>query len=214
MKFNLKRNQQLIYSVVSMAIFFMALVITSCSKDEEPQKEDVPELITKATLTFTPTSGDLVVVTATDPDGIGVKDLTVDGAINLRKDQTYVLTIQLLNGLAQPTDDEYNVTDEVESEGDEHQFFFAWTKGVFADPSGNGNIDNGTDALNYSGGATSKDKNGRALGLTTTWTTTDAVIDDASFHVLLKHQPDLKSDTSDSNSGETDLDITFVVNVE
>jgi hypothetical protein len=61
-----------------------ATFLISCN-DEDPVKEDTPELITKATLTFTPTAVVAlpVVATATDPDGEGVQDITIDGPINL-----------------------------------------------------------------------------------------------------------------------------------
>lgn len=188
------------------------LAFQGCKKDD-PAKEDVPELITKATLTFTPNGGgSVVVVTATDPDGEGVQDIKVDGAINLSPNKTYLLTLELINGLAASTAPEYNVTDEVDEEGDEHIFFFAWTNHTFSNPTGNGNIDARADAVNYSGGTNSNDANGKPLGLTTTWTTATATLS-GTFRVLLKHQPGLKTDTSDSNTGETDMDLTFTLNV-
>ncbi|MEJ0033545.1 MAG: hypothetical protein WDO15_25830 [Bacteroidota bacterium] len=98
-------------------------LLTSCESND-PKKEDVPELITKVTLTFTPTTGSPIVATATDPDGEGVQNIQNDGPIILKPNTTYVLTIQLVNGLAQPTDDAYDVTKEVRNEGVEHMFFF------------------------------------------------------------------------------------------
>jgi hypothetical protein len=120
--------------------------------------------------------------------------------------------LTLINQLAESTDPAYNITDEVEEEGIEHQFYFGWTGNVFSNPTGNGNIDNKDDAVNYTGGSNSKDANNRPLGLTTSWTSAVNVTS-GTFRVLLKHQPDLKSDTSDSNTGETDLDISFTINV-
>lgn len=142
-----------------------------------------------------------------------MQDITVDSPINLAANKTYTLTIALINELAQPSDAEYNITSEVEEEGDEHMFFFSWTNNVFSNPTGNGNVDSRSDAVNYTGGTNSKDANNRPLGLTTTWTSA-ANAASGSFKVLLKHQPDLKSDTSDSTAGETDLDITFTINVQ
>jgi hypothetical protein len=86
--------------------------------------------------------------------------------------------------------------------------------GTFLDPAGNGNIDSRNDPVNYAGGADSKDDKGRPLGLTTTWTTATGSTTAGTFRILLKHQPELKSDTSDSSVGETDLDVTFTVNVD
>src|SRR5688500_14591844 len=99
--------------VIGLTILSVAF---SCEV-EDPVRENVPELITKVTLTFTPDVGDPVVVTATDPDGEGVQDVEVDGPITLEAAKNYSLSLTLINGLAQPSDPEYNVTEEVEEEG-------------------------------------------------------------------------------------------------
>lgn len=187
-----------------------ALVFFGCS-DNDPKKEDVPELITKVTLTFASSGGTPIVVTATDPDGEGIQNITTDGPIKLAKGVDYTMSILLTNGLADPGSDAYNVTNEVEEEGIEHMFFFAWTKDAFAAPTGNGNIDNRNDPVDYS---ESMDANGLPLGLKTKWKAADVTVDGATFRVVLKHQPDLKSATSKSSDGETDLDITFDLSVE
>jgi hypothetical protein len=186
-----------------------ALLLSGCDEDD-PKKEDTPELITKATLTFTPTGGGAaVVVSATDPDGEGVQDIRVDGPINLAASRTYTLAITLINELADPSDEEYNITEEVEEEGDEHMFFFGWTNGAFANPAGNGNIDARADAVNY----LDRDEGGLPIGLSTSWTT-GAAVSNAKFRVILKHQPDQKTATSSSQVGESDLDIEFTLNVQ
>ena len=190
--------------------FAFAFVFSACSDDDEPKKEDVPELITKATLTFTPMAGgSAVVATATDPDGEGVADLTVDGPINLDANTGYTLTIELINGLADPTEDEYDITAEVQEESDEHMFFFAWTNDVFSSPSGNGNVDNRADGVNYN----DEDDNGLPLGLNTSWTSSAATAS-GTFRIILKHQPNLKSETSTATTGESDVDVTFNISVD
>jgi hypothetical protein len=208
MNFNLLKivNQYLRLMFSLLAIILLGFV-AGCDSDD-PVKEDVPELITKATLTFTPTSGAAVVVTATDPDGDGVKDIEVDGPINLAANTDYTLSITLINGLAGASDPAYNITEEVEEEGDEHMFFFSWTNNAFSDPAGNGNMDSRADAVNY----LDEDENSLPLGLETGWTTGAA--SSGEFRVVLKHQPELKSATSTSSAGETDLDISFTLNVQ
>ena len=209
MTLTLEKIQYHIRFFIPLTLVFASLFFLSGCDDDDPVKEDVPELITKATLTFIPSGGgSAVVVTATDPDGEGIQDLQVDGPINLEAAKSYSLSIALINGLAQPSDLQYNITDEVEEEGDEHMFFFSWTNNVFSNPTGNGNIDNRADEINYE----DVDDNGQPLGLTTSWTT--AGTSSGNFRVILKHQPELKSATSDSNTGETDLDVTFTVNVQ
>ncbi len=195
--------------LMSVALAIASLSVISGCDDDDPVKEDTPELITKATLTFTPIGGgSAVVVTATDPDGEGVQDITVDGPINLGAAKSYTLTIQLINELAEPADPEYNITEEVEAESDEHMFFFSWTNNVFNDPAGNGNIDNRGDDVNYE----DTDDNGLPLGLETSWTT--SAVSSGTFRVLLKHQPELKNASSASSAGETDLDVEFTVNIQ
>ena len=191
-----------------IVIALTVLLLSYGCEVEDPVREDVPELITKVTLTFSPSVGNPVVVTATDPDGEGVQDVQVDGAIKLEATKRYSLSLTLANGLVKPSDPEYDVTEEVAAEGDEHIFFFSWTNDIFSDPSGNGNIDNRADDVNYQ----DEDINGLPLGLETIWTAGAA--SSGEFRVVLKHQPDLKSATSESGIGETDLDLTFTVNVE
>lgn len=183
------------------------LFLSGCKKDD-PKPENIPEAITKATLTFTPAGGAPVIVTATDPDGDGPLPRTLSGPINLMKNVSYTLSITLINELAKPTDPEYNVTEEVEEEADEHMFFFAWTNNTFSNPTGNGNVDNRSDVVNY----VDSDSKGLPLGLETSWTTINAT-GNGTFQVILKHQPDLKSATSKSTDGESDLDVMFNLTV-
>jgi hypothetical protein len=184
-------------------------LITSCS-NEDPAKQDVPEFISSVKLMFVPAGvGGVVTATATDPDGLGSADIEVTGPIHLVKNVSYTLTFEILNNLAAPTDPDYNIGDEIQEEGDEHQFFFAWTNTVFSNPTGNGNIDNRSDPVNYN----DEDVNGLPIGLSTTWTATD-VASTGTFSLLLKHQPDLKSNTSTSSDGETDITLTFDITVE
>jgi hypothetical protein len=183
------------------------LFLSSCKK-EDPKPENIPEAITKATLTFTPAGGAAVIVTATDPDGDGPLPRTLSGPINLVKNISYTLSITLINELAKPTDPEYNVTAQVAEEADEHMFFFAWTNNTFSNPTGNGNVDNRSDAVNY----VDRDSKGLPLGLETSWTTINET-GSGTFRVILKHQPDLKSATTTSNDGESDLDVKFNLTV-
>lgn len=187
----------------------VVVLLSGCSKDD-PQKEDTPELITNVALVFTPTGGGPSVTTsATDPDGEGVQDLVVDGPIDLAAGTQYVLTIELVNALVPIGQPGHSVTDEVAEEGQEHMFFFGWTGGVFQTPSGDGNIDNRSDEVDY----IDLDAGGLPLGLLTTWTSASAT-GTGTFRLVLKHQPGAKTATSGSTVGETDLDLTFTVNIQ
>ena len=196
---------QSLLKVTTLAL--LALSFSACD-EEAPGKEDTPELITEVKITFTPTAGGTpVVVSAIDPDGPGVIDLIAD-EISLNAGTAYTLSIEFFNGLLDPTEDEYDITAEVLEEADEHMLFFAWDGG-FSEPTGNGNIDNRNDPVNYS----DNDSEGLPLGLSTTWRTTDDASTGSTFRILLKHQPDLKTANSGATVGETDVDVEFDLNI-
>lgn len=188
-------------------LFLSLGLLASCSDDDDtPAPEEDEEVISRVELTFTPTGGgDAVTATWFDADGEGTGAPAIDD-IELVEGVEYDLSLILTNTLADPDED---ITAEIEEEDDEHMFFFEFTNNIFADPTGNGNIDNRGDAVNYN----DTDSNGNPVGLSTTWTAgghTDAA---GIFRVVLKHQPDIKSATSTVNDGGTDLDITFPINI-
>ncbi len=188
-------------------------VIQAC-KNEDPQPENIPELITKVVLSFSPEGGGTILkVTATDPDGGGVQDMVVDGPINLLKNTQYTLSLELINELYLPGDDDYNITAAVEEEGEEHQFFFSFSEGTFFSPVGIGNIKENETSTSGSINYSDADSSGLPIGIITSWTTANSISSDKSFRIILKHQPELKSSTSSSLDGESDIDITFVLNV-
>ncbi|MEM8893035.1 MAG: hypothetical protein AAGC88_00575 [Bacteroidota bacterium] len=171
--------------------------------EEDPNIEE--EFIDQVMLTFTPTAGgDDVVVTWFDPDGEGVANGTTDGPINLTSGVEYDLAITLTN-----TVEDEDITAEILDEDDEHQFFFEFTADIFSDPTGDGNVDNRDDAVNYN----DQDDNGLPVGLSTRWTAGSPTTSNGTFRVILKHQPDQKSATSDSSVGGTDIDIPVDINI-
>ncbi|MFA0963977.1 hypothetical protein AB9P05_19375 [Roseivirga sp. BDSF3-8] len=198
MNINVMKKYQLVWALIG------AMAFTSCGDDDAPDAENPEEIITGVTLTFTPTGGgsDLV-FTATDPDGEGPEDLAVSGPIQLSLNTTYELSIGM-EGL-----DGEDIGAEVAEEDEEHQLFFSWTDGLFSSPAGNGNIDNADDDVDY----LDVDGNGLPVGLLTEWSTS-ATQGAGTFRVILKHQPDIKSATSTSSDGETDVDLTWVLQVQ
>jgi hypothetical protein len=199
---NLFMNKIFSFFVLSLC----TLTLSSCNKDEDPVKEDAPELITQVVFTFVPVTGETVVVTATDPDGSGLQNLQVDGPAQLTT-VPYTLTITLFNTLLNPNEDGYDITEEVTNESDEHLFFYSWTNNIFSNPTGDGNIDDRADPVNYQ----DEDTNGLPLGLKTYWVGSSGT--SGQLKVVLKHQPETKSATSTSSDGETDLDVTITINV-
>ena len=200
-------------SLILFLLVTFLLFLNAC-KNEDPIPENIPELITKVILKFSPLGeGSSVTVTATDPDGGGVQDIKVDGPINLLKDSQYTLSLELINELYLPGDKHYNVTEAIKEEGIEHQFFFRFTDGVFSSPTGTGNIKDNASSIVENINYLDKDVNNRPIGIITSWTSSNTATNDKSFRLVLKHQPGIKSTTSTSLDGESDLDISFVVNV-
>lgn len=188
-----------------IGLFLSGMLIVSCSDDDLPPAENEEEVINEVTLTFSPVGGGADVVgTYVDPDGEGTENPVLSN-IELTAGTTYNLSITMENTLVSPVED---ITEEVREEGDEHQVFFSWTDGVFANPTGSGNI-NATGSVNY----TDQDSNGNPIGLSTDWTAANQSSTGGQFTILLKHQPDVKSATTTSADGETDIDITWVINV-
>jgi len=195
-----------------LAILFSVIIIIGCSKDDDvaPEEENEVEVFTDVTLLFTNTAdvNDVVTASAQDPDGTGIQELQILDAITLAADTEYTLTYEILNAL-DPADIE-DIGSEILEEDNEHQFFFSFTENVFANPTGNGNIDAAADPINYN----DADENGNPVGLSSTWTTSSTASSGASFTVRLQHQPDVKTATSGSNDGDTDFALTFALNIK
>ena len=197
---NIFKIKYLLFAVLTLFIF------TACEEDEAaPEEENEVEVFTDVKLVFTPTGGGAAVeAAAQDPDGAGVQELQVLGAINLAANTSYTLTMVIENCLESPCE---LMNEEIEEEDDEHQFFFAFTNDSFTSPAGNGNIDSASDPINYN----DSDGNGNSLGLNTSWTTGSA--SSGTFTVQLQHQPDVKTATSGSTDGDTDFALTFNLNI-
>lgn len=189
--------------------------LVSCSSDDDngndvPPEENEIEVITDVTLVFSnlEDTTDVVRATAEDPDGEGASELVIADEITLRASATYELAFEVFNNL--DPDDSEDIGAEILEEADEHQIFFGFTEGVFTTPVGDGNIDNASDAINYE----DEDESGNPVGLETVWTTVNTASEGGEFTVRLQHQPDLKSATTGADDGDTDFDLTFVLNIQ
>lgn len=201
MKKNIFKLNILLYSLLSLVIF------TACEDDDVvPEEEEEMEVITDVTLIFTSDAGAVVTASAQDPDGEGVQELVVLDEIQLQAGTNYTLTFDIMNNLETPGE---SIGEEIAEEDDEHQIFFAWTEGAFSNPTGNVNIDNASDPVNYN----DADGNGNPLGLNTSWTAGDPTTA-ASFTVRLQHQPDVKTSTSGANDGDTDFELQFRLTIQ
>lgn len=211
------QNMKSINSILYLFLFIMAGFIVGCGDDDDPmgmemememeEENEEEEVISQVILSFTPDNGeDVVTATFLDADGEGSGAPAIDD-IELTEGVTYTLTLELTNTLGAVDED---ITAEILEEDDEHQFFFGFTDGIFADPTGDGNVDTGSDPVNYN----DQDENGLPVGLSTTWTAGGHTDSPGEFNIVLKHQPDEKSATSDVSVGGTDVDITFSLSIE
>ena len=227
------------YSMIPMIAAAVLLTGCEKEEDEVPEEEHDHEVFTDVKLIFTSQDGDVVEALAKDPDFDGAEELKVLDAINLKKNTDYTLTFEILNvhddehedhdeheGEEHEDHDEHegedhddedhdeghvdNIGAEIKEEDDEHQFFFEFSKDVFANPLGNGNIDNASDPINY----LDLDEKDQNVGLETSWTTSSVSESDKSFRVVLMHQRNVKTDKSSAKDGDADFDLTFVLNIE
>ena len=207
-------KMNLFSNYVSLGIVIGGLSLMGCKKDEDlavvpPASENEMEVITDIKLIFTNSSdaSDIVEARAQDPDGLGVQELVILDTINLDVNKTYTLTYEIFNNLETPGED---IGAEILEEDNEHKFFYSFSNNAFASPSGNGNIDAVSDPLTYN----DVDENGNAVGLSTSWATPSSVLSGGAFTTRLQHQPDVKTSTSGANDGDTDFELSFVLNIQ
>jgi len=172
-------------------------VLASCKKEKnDPIIPNEEEVITTLNYTLTPTGGGTAIVLSfQDLDGDGGSAPTITGGA-LDSNTTYTGVLELLNEIESPAED---ITLEVSAEGDEHQFFF--------EPS----------ATDVTIAYTDMDANGDPIGITSTLTTNST--NTGTLKITLRHEP-AKSATGVSSGditnagGETDIEVTFNLDVQ
>ncbi len=180
-------------SILFMCLLF-SVIMTSCVDD--PVVENEEEVITTLTYTLSPSGGGSdVVLQFQDLDGDGGNAPTVTGG-TLAANTSYTGSLELLNEAESPAED---ITEEIAEEDAEHQFFFSST----------------IPGIVVAYGDT--DDDGNPVGLSTTITTSNA--GSGSLTVILRHEPDKSaSGVSDGDitnaGGETDIEVSFSINVE
>tara|TARA_B100001059_G_scaffold146015_1_gene145953 strand:- start:829 stop:1323 length:495 start_codon:yes stop_codon:yes gene_type:complete len=164
-------------------------MFTSCTDDSDPVNEE--EVITTMTVTLTPdTGGTDVVLQTRDLDGEGGEDPTVTVSGPLTSGVSYSGSIVILNEI-----DNENITEEIEEEDDEHQFFFVVGSG-----------------LDVTTSYDDQDGNGNPVGLSFTLTAGSASGGD--FTVTLRHEPTKPNTGINDAGGETDIEETFVITIQ
>lgn len=173
---------------------FATMLFASCSSDDDtPEIVNEEEVITTVTVTLTNSedADDVRTLQMRDLDGDGT-DVAVYTVDNLTANTTYTGSIVLLNETVDPAED---VTEEVEEENTDHQFFYTPSTGL--------NVT--TEYANY-------DDDGNPLGTEFTLTTGEASTGTLTFTLI--HQPTKPNTGLSDANGETDAEATFSVTVE
>lgn len=180
--------------LLSMLLSATILSITSCKKDD-PDPINEEEVITTLTYTLTSPGGTSVVLNFVDLDGDGANAPVITGG-TLEANQTYTGRIELLNESETPAED---ITTEIQEEDEDHQFFFE------------------SDLSGVTVAYTDTDADGNPVGLNTTLTTADA--GSGNLKITLHHEPDKSADgvangDITNSNGETDIEVTFPIDVQ
>jgi hypothetical protein len=177
---------------IAMAIF-ATVVLTSCDDDDTPEAVNDEEVITTMTVTLTPSTGGTAVTLQTqDLDGEGPNAPVVTVSGNLTSGVVYNGVIVLLNETESPAE---NITEEVEEEDDDHQFFYTIGTGLNAT----------TTYSNFDG-------NGNNLG--TEFALTAGTASSGNITFTLRHEPTKPNEGLSDAGGETDIEATFSVTIE
>jgi hypothetical protein len=185
-----------------LSVLFIAtlLLATACNRGEEDPDDGLEqETITTIVLKFTETgTNNTLEFTWEDLDGPGGNAPVIDPIV-LANDKTYDLAIELFDK-TDPNDIE-DITEEIEEEDDEHQFFFQGTavgsriRIQYADQDGDGN----------------------PVGLKNTVTTLSTGT--GTFIITLRHELNknatgVSAGDITNAGGDTDVEATFQLTVQ
>ena len=179
------------------ALLALPLIIVSCSKNEDDTPEPVneEEVITTMTITLTPKEGSGTITLQTkDLDGDGPNAPVISVSGNLKNEVFYTGSVVFLNETESPAE---NITEEVEEESDEHQFFVTPGGGI-ADIIGIEYLNN--------------DSSGNILGTQFELNTLGSGNGTLTF--TLRHEPKKPNTGPSDAGGETDIETSFNVTIE
>jgi hypothetical protein len=180
-----------------LSLVFIAITTLVSCNDSDPVAVNPEEVITTLTATLAPQGGGTVITLQSqdlDGDGPNAPNITVSG--DLAPNTTYAGELVVLNETVSPAE---NVTEEVEGEALEHQFFF----------TSNNNL--------VTTAYTDMDSGGNPIGIAFTLTTTNAGT--GNLTITLRHEPNKSAagvSTGDITNagGETDVEATFAITVQ
>ncbi|MBT8285068.1 MAG: type 1 periplasmic binding fold superfamily protein, partial [Flavobacteriaceae bacterium] len=168
-------------------------LFASCSYNDNPVPVNEEEIITTINVSMVPNGGgDTITLQSRDLDGDGPNAPVVTISGNFVSNIVYGGAIVLLNETEAPAE---NITDELEEEDEEHQFFYTVS----------GGLDATTDYANF-------DDDGNPLGTLFTLSTGAASTGNLGF--TLRHEPTKPNTGLADAGGETDLVVTFSVTID
>lgn len=176
-------------------VLFTTLLFVSCSKDDDSTPEPVneEEVITTLTATLVPAGqGTSITLKSQDLDGDGPNAPVITVSGNLSTGVIYNGTIELLNEMESPAED---ITEEIEEEDLDHQFFYTIGGGLDVTTSYENN-----------------DSEGNPLG--TEFTLVAGAASSGALTFTLRHEPTKPNTGLDDAGGETDISVTFNLTVE
>jgi hypothetical protein len=184
----------------------LALTFVACEDDDDddtpPAVVNEEELITDLILTFTDAdTQQSFEFSFSDDDGEGGDDPIIDDIV-LPDSASYTLSIEVKDE-SNPNDVE-DITEEIEEEDDEHQFFFEPFNGA-----------ENSVAVSYS----DMDGDGNPLGLLSQWIVTQPTSSgNEKVRITLRHEPNKNgSGVADGDitnaGGETDIAVEFNITV-
>ena len=177
-------------------LLLSSIILFSCS-DDDPAPVNEEEVITTLTVVLTATGQNDVTLQSVDLDGDGPNApvITVTGG-SLAANTTYTGSITLLNETETPVED---ITEEIEEEDEEHQFFFEVTGSL--------------TGTTYN----DQDSNGNPIGLSfnlTTGATGPGTILITLRHELNKTATGVPGGDITNAGGDTDIAQSFDVSVQ
>jgi len=188
---NLTNN---IFQIIAATLLVFSL--SNCGDDEPVVPPNEEELITTVNLTFTPSTGSAVPMKFYDSDGEdGPSNPVITGG-SLKSNTEYSVSLELINESVTPSED---VTEEIEEEDEDHQFFFQTSA-----------------ALNLTHSYDDQDGNGKPVGLKNKITTGGS--SSGTLTLTLRHEPNKSASGVSAGDitnagGETDIEVAFDVTI-
>ena len=174
-----------------IALVTLIFTFNACKDQvDTPPNPNEEELITTVELTFINenNSSDVLVFKFADPDGDGGNAPTITDSIVLAANSSYGLAVRFLDESKSPVED---ITTEIVAEAIDHLICYTTPGDLMIT-------------------ILDKDANNLNLGLAATVKT--QALEITSLTIRLMHQPNQKNGNCDS--GETDVEVTFITTIE